>query len=81
MDRAKAAGKAYEEFLALRQLVSEVEARATPDDDAVREWLALVRVALNDPVDHLLQEVRAEAARDEKPLRWPEEAPKADGSD
>ncbi len=81
VDRAKATGKAYEEFLALRQLMSEVEARATPNDDAVREWLALVRVALTDPVDHLLQEVRAEAARGEKPLWWPEEAPKADGPD
>lgn len=81
VDRAKATGNAYEEFLALRRLVSEVEARAAPDDGAVREWLASVRVALIDPVDHLLQEVRAEAALREKPLWWPEEAPKEGGSD
>lgn len=80
-DRAKAAGKAYDEFLALRRLVSEIEARTAPGDEAVSEWLSLVRVALTDPVDHLLQEIRAEAARDEKPPWWPDEAPKADGSD
>lgn len=77
--RAKAAGKAYEEFLALRQLIAEVEARATPGDDAVREWLDLVRVALNDPIDSLLRELRAEAARDEKPLWWPETAQPTSG--
>lgn len=81
VDRAKAAGKAYDEFLALRRLVSEIEARTAPGDEAVSEWLSLVRVALTDPVDHLLQEIRAEGARDEKPLWWPDEAPKADGSD
>lgn len=81
VDRAKAAGKAYEDFLALCRLVSEVKARADPGDQAVIEWLALVRPALTDPVDLLLQEIRAEAARDEKPLWWPDEAPKADGSD
>lgn len=81
VDRAKAAGKAYDEFLALRLLVSEIEARTAPGDEAVGEWLSLVRVALNDPVDHLLQEIRAEVARDEKPLWWMEEAPKTDGSD
>ena len=81
VDRAKAAGKAYDEFLALRRLVSEIEARAAPGDEAVSAWLSLVRVVLTDPVDHLLQEIRAEVARDEKPLWWPEEAPKADGSD
>jgi hypothetical protein len=81
VDRAKAAGRAYDEFLSLRRLVSEVEARTAPGDEAVIEWLSLVRVALADPVDQLLQEVRAEAARDEKPLWWPEKAPKADGPD
>lgn len=81
VDRAKAAGKAYDEFLALRRLVSEIETRTAPGDEAVSEWLSLVRVALADPVDHLLQEIRAETARDEKPLWWPEVAPKDDGSD
>lgn len=81
VDRAKAAGKAYDEFMALHRLVSEIEARTAPDDEVVGEWLSLVRVALIDPVDLLLQEIRAEVARDEKPLWWPEEAPKVDGSD
>lgn len=81
VDRAKAVGKDYEDFLALRRLVSEVEARAAPSDEAVIEWLALIRSALTDPVEQLLQEIRAEAARDEKPLWWPGEAPKAASSD
>jgi hypothetical protein len=81
VDRVKAAGKAYDEFLVLRRLVSEIEARIAPGDEAMSEWLSLVRVALTDPVDHLLQEIRAEAARDEKPLWWPEHSPKADGAD
>ncbi len=59
VDRAKAAGKAYDEFLALRRLVSEIEARAAPGDEAVGAWLSLVRVVLTYPVDHLLQEIRA----------------------
>jgi hypothetical protein len=81
VDRAKASGKAYEEFLALRRLVAEVEARAAPDDRAVMEWLSAVRPALADPVDLLLQEIRAEVARDEKPLWWPTDPPKVDGFD
>lgn len=80
VDRAKAAGMAYDEFLALRRLVSEIEARAAPGDEAVIEWLALVRNALTDPIEQLLQGIRAEAAREEKPLWWPAEAPKVEGS-
>jgi hypothetical protein len=80
-DRAKAASKAYEEFLALRRLVSEVEARTTPGAVGVHEWLSLVRVALTDPIDHLLQELRAEGEQDEKPLWWPESEPKTEGPD
>jgi hypothetical protein len=72
IDRAKAAGKAYDEFQTLRRLVADLEARVPNDEAAVHEWLGLVRIALtSDPLDQLLQEVRAEVARDEKPLWWP----------
>jgi hypothetical protein len=72
-DRARAAGKAYDEFLSLQRVVAEMEARVQEEaDEAVREWLNLVRGSLSDPIEGLVHTIRAEAAGSERPLWWPD---------
>ncbi|CAM3343934.1 hypothetical protein [Paracidovorax anthurii] len=73
IDRARAAGKAYDEFLSLRRVVAEMEARVQAEtDEAVREWLTLVRGSLSDPIENLMHAIRTEAAGGERPLWWPD---------
>lgn len=72
-DRARAAGQAYDDFLTLRRVVAEMESRVQDGaDEAVREWLDLVRGSLTDPIEGLMQVIRAEAVASEKPLWWPD---------
>jgi hypothetical protein len=72
VDRARTAGKAYDDFLALRRVVAELEARVPESDEALREWLNLMRGSLADPIEGLIHDIRAEAAGSKRPLWWPD---------
>ena len=72
-DRARAVDTAYDDFLTLRRVVAEMEVRVQEEgDEAVREWLNLVRGSLSDPIDGLMHAIRSEAAGSERPLWWPD---------
>jgi len=71
VDRLLQAASGHDEYLWAKKRLTEIEA-AAPDDDAIRAWVAVVRDNLSDPHDALIKAIRAEAAKDEKPLWWPE---------
>jgi hypothetical protein len=68
------AASGHEEYVWAAKRLSEIEA-AAPDDEAVRVWVEVVRENLTDPHAALIKAIQAEAAKDEKPLWWPEAPP------
>lgn len=71
VDRLLQAASGHDEYLWATKRLAEIEA-AAPDDEALRVWVAAVRENLNDPHEALIKSIRAEAAKEEKPLWWPE---------